>query len=289
MLLAEILARNADVLCLNEVDHFDFFSEHLTKHGYKGIWEKRHHHDGVCLFWKESIFSFLSSTVVRLNTNYGMVRSFPHVGLYVFLGFEGHEICFVVTHLKSGPTSESVRVSQTALLLEGLQKVTAGKDNIPIIMCGDFNSVPDNNVYDFVTTGSLKQAEFGVKKGLIDWIASPNIADFNHPFQFQSAYSLYKHAARTTFAQHDPPSGNYLLLNQGLPATVKEECPYTLYIQWGPLHWKSVIDYIFFTPASLSVVSLLSIPKEEDLPDYLPCRNHPSDHLSIMAEFQLLL
>lgn len=180
-----------------------------------------------------SIFSFLSSTVVRLNTNYGMVRSFPHVGLYVFLGFEGHEICFVVTHLKSGwpskspsplltnplgPTSESVRVSQTALLLEGLQKVTAGKGNKPLQSDNwSFNqtifllSCVVISIQFQITMFmiSLQQdpwnklnLEWKVPcsqfladhlEGLIDWIASPNIADFNHPFQFQSAYSLYKH------------------------------------------------------------------------------------------------
>jgi len=49
---------------------------------------------------------------------------------------------------------------------------------------------------------------------------------------------------------------------------------------------KRTIDYLFYTPGSLTVSKLLEIPTSESLTELLPFSKYPSDHLSIMAEFQ---
>ena len=47
------------------------------------------------------------------------------------------------------------------------------------------------------------------------------------------------------------------------------------------------IDYVWYSPAALRPVTLLSIPaREQALPAFLPAANYPSDHLAIAGRFE---
>lgn len=48
---------------------------------------------------------------------------------------------------------------------------------------------------------------------------------------------------------------------------------------------KRVIDYVFYSPAALSVVALLHMPTIAELPDRLPCTAYPSDHIACGVRF----
>ena len=56
LLFQELQQLNADVICMEEVDHFDDFRTHLTQYGYEGIFKKKvgSNLDGCALFWKPS-------------------------------------------------------------------------------------------------------------------------------------------------------------------------------------------------------------------------------------------
>ncbi|ELR10995.1 uncharacterized protein ACA1_354330 [Acanthamoeba castellanii str. Neff] len=47
---------------------------------------------------------------------------------------------------------------------------------------------------------------------------------------------------------------------------------------------RRTIDYIWYPADAMVPVALLAVPAVSDLPDRLPCRNHPSDHLALYAE-----
>ena len=46
---------------------------------------------------------------------------------------------------------------------------------------------------------------------------------------------------------------------------------------------KKVIDHIFVTKKDFDILSLLELPKKEDVEDSIPNRHFPSDHLRLEA------
>lgn len=46
---------------------------------------------------------------------------------------------------------------------DGKGKKKPGLKNIPVILTGDLNSIPTNNVYTLLSTSKLKHVEFGSK------------------------------------------------------------------------------------------------------------------------------
>lgn len=121
---------------------------------------------------------------------------------------------------------------------------------IPLLVCGDFNSTSDSGVYDLITQGSLSNshADLGTQK----------YGDFtrngmSHPFSMKSAYSNIR----------DWPWTNY-----------KPD-------------FREVIDYVWYSTNALQVTGLLGevdadyIRKVPGFPNW----HFPSDHLALWAEF----
>jgi CCR4-NOT transcription complex subunit 6 len=121
---------------------------------------------------------------------------------------------------------------------------------IPILICGDFNSTQDSGVYDLITQGSLSNShsELGPQK----------YGDFTrngmtHPFSLQSSYGKIG------------------------------ELPFT---NWTP-DFRSVIDYVWYSTNTLQVAGLLGQvdPQYMSRVPGFPNYHFPSDHLLLMAEY----
>lgn len=123
---------------------------------------------------------------------------------------------------------------------------------IPLLVCGDFNSTLDSGVYDLITQGSLSNSHAD--------LGSQKYGDFtrngmNHPFSLKSAYS-----------------------NIG-------EWPFTNYTP----DFREVIDYVWYSTNALQVTALLGEIDPEYMrrvPGF-PNWHFPSDHLALWAEFQV--
>ena len=110
-------------------------------------------------------------------------------------------------------------------------------------------------------------------------------ANLKHPFSYtiNSAYSSlpigtlnYKY--EVNFEAWPLPDHDLT----GLPLHKKRDAPVTLRTPGTQL----TIDYIWYSSNYLRPVKLLEIPNEKNLP-FLPCKEHPSDHLSLMCEFEV--
>lgn len=123
---------------------------------------------------------------------------------------------------------------------------------IPILVCGDFNSTQDSGVYDLITEGSLSNSHQD--------LGNQKYGDFTrngmtHPFTLKSSY-------------HDIG-----------------ELPFT---NWTP-DFRDVIDYIWFSTNTLQVTGLLGqvdqnyMTRVPGFPNY----HFPSDHLLLMAEYHV--
>lgn len=63
----------------------------------------------------------------------------------------------VTTHLKSNFSGsfEATRVAQAAILMEEIENFSPIEDDVPLILCGDFNSTPAESVYRLLLKGDV--------------------------------------------------------------------------------------------------------------------------------------
>jgi nocturnin len=170
-ILHEIFRVNADILCLEEVDHYhDTLYPHLAQHGYRGFFSKKPdwHNDGLAILYKEDKFRIIENEVIRFSDS-------NQIGLYAKMRhmYEGYDFVVCCTHLVSNKAFEQGRVAAIRILLGNLLKF--GID-LPVVICGDFNSEPFWTTYQ-------------------EMIYSP--------FGFRSVYY------NTLFAESEPPFTTY--------------------------------------------------------------------------------
>lgn len=167
LILEEILTYRPDILCLQEVDHYyDTFQPIMSSLGYEGSFlakpwspclevERNNGPDGCALFYRRSRFSLQNTSHLRLSA---MMLPTNQVAIVQMLNCQltGRRLCVAVTHLKARSGWERLRSAQGADLLQRLRgiisrggasesQVTFGTE--PVVICGDFNAEPSEDVY----------------------------------------------------------------------------------------------------------------------------------------------
>ncbi|KAG1684516.1 hypothetical protein DVH05_011030 [Phytophthora capsici] len=173
---ASSLPVSPDVICLQEVDNYnEFWAAAMKKLGYKGIFIKKTSKkpDGVAVFWNEKKLKVKESKQVSLDLPVGDETDIDHelrsrastrgsVGAIVQFEHLETQLEFVVatTHLFWDPMQEDVKLLQSRRLLLTIDEfVSTLNASTPIIFSGDFNSLPDSKVYNFITnTNSFSSA-----------------------------------------------------------------------------------------------------------------------------------
>uniref|UniRef100_UPI0037E71823 nocturnin n=1 Tax=Semicossyphus pulcher TaxID=241346 RepID=UPI0037E71823 len=164
LILEEILTYRPDILCLQEVDHYyDTFQPIMASLGYHGTFlakpwspcldvEQNNGPDGCALFYRRSRFSLQSTAHLRLSA---MMLPTNQVAIVQTLSCRvtGRRLCVAVTHLKARSGWERLRSAQGADLLQSLRSITSRGDSeaepgsVPLVVCGDFNAEPSEDVY----------------------------------------------------------------------------------------------------------------------------------------------
>lgn len=309
-ILNEILAYNADILCLQEVqsDHFDdFLSGELAKAGYTAVYKKKTAQvftgnsyviDGCAIFFKKDRFTLIKKYEVEFNkAALSLVESLgaanqkkdalnrlmkDNVALIVVLealepaGVQGGKrqlLCVANTHIHANTELNDVKLWQVHTLLKGLEKIAASAE-IPMVVCGDFNSVPGSAAHSLLSNGrvdathpELATDPFGILR--------PS-SKLCHPLPLMSAYmSLSKQCLESEAVERQrtmisPETGEPIFTN----------CTKDFF---------GALDYIFYTEDTLAPLSLLELPAESEVrAKYggLPNTQWSSDHVALMAEFQ---
>jgi len=166
-------------------------------------------------------------------------------------GFNGgHVICVINTHILADPEFTDVKLWQAQMLLRTLEIMPI--KSMPLLICGDFNSTPDSGVYELWRTGSVR---------------SDN-ADLNH-----DPYGLISNLA----------IGHQLRLMSAYETCNGREAQYTNYTE----DLKGTLDYIWFSPDTLSVLAISEVDIESQLAQEtaLPSSARPSDHISLVCTF----
>ena len=313
LILDEIRERDADIVCLQELDKYsydEFFRTKLSYNGYKGFYaqksraetlgENAKYVDGCGIFWKEKKYVILDQqhmvfgrkAVERpgAKASADMLNRVWHrddIAVVTLLEnrVTGSRLIVVNAHIYWNPEFKDVQLIQVAVLMEQLAKLAekysklpaATNKNIfrfsdaedseeavpepgpsleydsgpqiPMIICGDFNSGAKSAVYELLTHGGFKGQHSDLKER--DYGSFSN--NMSHPFTLKSAYSS---VGELSFTNYTPA-------------------------------FTDVLDYIFYSSNALRVSGLLGeVDKEylQRVPGF-PNFHFPSDHLALMAEF----
>ncbi|KAF7321902.1 hypothetical protein MKEN_00712400 [Mycena kentingensis (nom. inval.)] len=317
-IMEEVTASKADIVCLQEVDigqYEEFFSKQLRELGYEGVYgaktryrtmsdPDRRQVDGSAIFYKRDRFQLVENHLVEFNTiamqrhdfkktdamfNRVLVRD--HIGIVCLLEDieTGTRMVVTNTHLHWDAAYSDVKLVQTALLLEEVEKIasafakypprppatpSAHEDEsaprpvpptysdgtkIPMILCGDFNSTPLSGVYDFLSSGTLNANHPDFLSHTYGNYTSEGL---RHKLGLKSAYSLMG------------------------PGGVSEEIMPMTNLTPG---FRAVIDYIWYSSANVVLNSVVGEIDREYLEKVVgfPNQHFPSDHIALTATFTI--
>ncbi|XP_022742652.1 carbon catabolite repressor protein 4 homolog 1-like [Durio zibethinus] len=309
--LREIVGYRADIVCLQEVqsDHFEeFFAPELDKHGYQALYKRKtnevyngniHTIDGCATFFRRDRFSHVKKYEVEFNKAAQSLTEVAvqttqkkaalnrlvkdNVALIVVLEakFSNHGadnpgkrqlLCVANTHLNVQQELKDVKIWQVHTLLKGLEKIAASAD-IPMLVCGDFNSIPGSAPHSLLAMGKVDPLHPDL---LVDPLAilRPH-SKLTHQLPLVSAYSSFARGVGLGLEQQrrrmDPTTNEPLFTN----------CT---------RDFIGTLDYIFYTADSLTVESLLELLDEDSLrkDTALPSPEWSSDHIALLAEFRCM-
>lgn len=171
-------------------------------------------------------------------------------------------------------TTTAATETTTTTSGDKLQQMHDDDDMLPLILLGDFNSLPDSGVTEFLIDGHINSLHEDFRdhkySSCSNSVAIPNVVNttagsaesmstvlnYNHPFNLASAYK-------------------------------KDIMPYTNYTP----QFKAIIDYIFYSQNSIQLLGVLGALDKNWFKGNrikgLPHVNFPSDHLPLLAKFKL--
>ncbi|CAK0911320.1 unnamed protein product [Prorocentrum cordatum] len=270
----------------------DWFKPQLAEAGYEGIYQQKKRDpifhrgkytaEGCATFYKTTRFKRVDKQVIDYDklsaSEVGMLEANPqqvdkclqrfckgNIALAVILEdlhiktthssqvpgpSGGHVLCVVNTHILCDPGSADVKLWQAHLLLQTLKGMSIG--NMPLLICGDFNSTPDSAVYEYLRKGSVRGDHEDLR---------------NDPCGLMGKLTLRHSLCMATAYQ----------------TCNGREAQYTNYTE----DFKGTLDYIWFSPDALAVLAISQVDDESQLTQEtaLPSSTRPSDHVSLVATF----
>ncbi|XP_075720710.1 protein angel homolog 2 isoform X2 [Rhinoderma darwinii] len=340
-ILRELQEMNADILCLQEVqdDHYqEQIKPNLEALGYICEYKVRtgSKPDGCAICFKSDKFNLkLVKPVEYFRQNIALLDR-DNIGLVLILqpktrGRDVPMICVANTHLLYNPRRGDIKLTQLAILLAEITEVAQIQDGrfCPIVLCGDFNSVPGSPLHRFVKEGTLYYEGLTIGKvsgqeryskgqrilSIPIWPKSLGITQkcvYDSPGKDETPEgSLEGQIVEKTDEQTKEPDirvDSNLWHHFSLSSAYSHYFPDTGMPEITTCHSKSAItvDYIFYSaehndvfrqPGSegpcngLRLLGRLSLLNEQDLwsVNGLPNETNSSDHLSLLAKFRLEL
>ncbi|XP_078428045.1 DNAse I-like superfamily protein [Wolffia australiana] len=171
-LLIEFGLWSPDIMCLQEVDRFPDLEEELNRRGYSGVWKMRTGDavDGCAIFWRESRFvlrhvEHIEFAKLGLRDNVAQICVFESTrsqrSKFAEASTDGLDppgidrivVCNI--HVLFNPKRGDIKLGQVRTLLNQAHTVSKAWNDAPVIICGDFNSIPMSPLYNFISEQKL--------------------------------------------------------------------------------------------------------------------------------------
>nr|XP_016935605.1 2',5'-phosphodiesterase 12 [Drosophila suzukii]XP_016935614.1 2',5'-phosphodiesterase 12 [Drosophila suzukii] len=285
LFINEIIGYNSDLICLQEVDQriFDFDLKEILEqppYNFHGIMApKGTCAEGVAIFFRKSRFELLDSQVLHLGPSLPKLPVFESLWNKIKVNSQlAERICdrsttlqtcllriketdnYVLvanTHLYFHPDADHIRLLQMGFSMLFIEHIISkavqdfnisSPQNIGLIFCGDFNSVPECGIYKLMT-------EQLAEESLEDWSSNTEQAvsnvELSQPFKMVSACGA-------------PEFTHYTTLFSGC------------------------LDYIFYQNDRFELLKYVPLPTEEELKanTAIPSAVFPSDHVALVADLR---
>ncbi|KAK9129048.1 hypothetical protein Syun_017845 [Stephania yunnanensis] len=262
-LLREIVGYKADIICLQEV--------------YNGT---AYAIDGCATFFRRDKFSHVKKYEVEFNkaaqSLTDAVVPIPQKKTALSRLLKDNVALIAVLEAKFSNHGVDTPGKRQLLcvvhtLLKGLEKIAVSAD-IPMLVCGDFNSMPASAPHALLAMGKVDQMHPDLATDPLG-ILRPS-SKLTHQLPLVSAYSSFARMGvglglEPQRRKMDPTTNEPLFTN----------CT---------RDFIGTVDYIFYTADSLTVESLLELLDEDSLrkDTALPSPEWSSDHIALLAEFR---
>ncbi|RHY23643.1 hypothetical protein DYB32_009104 [Aphanomyces invadans] len=181
LILDEISRYAPDIICLEELDHFDWMQTQLDATGYSGhfaaklespCFECSDRPDGCAIFIKRAKgLQIKHMCTIRFHDDRGAPTN--QLALIARISQDGLPLLIVAcTHLKStkSKAGEAIRLAQVQQLHKHV--VDHGGADDPMVICGDFNAIPsDNDEYDALAIPAM--LDFGWISSYAEAVSAP--------------------------------------------------------------------------------------------------------------------
>jgi len=180
--------------------------------------------------------------------------------------FVKQNILLATCHIHWDPEFCDVKLIQTMILVDQLKKILEEHptSNVQLLLCGDFNSLPESGVIEYIENGEI----------------SKNHKDFKNIEYNKSLCQMMSHRSDEDMYNH----------NFRLRSAIKQDImPYTNYTY----EFKGMIDYIFYPSQTMKPTGFLGPVDSQWLKENkvvgCPHPQVPSDHFSLLVELVMPL
>jgi len=283
-----------------QADHYEnHLYATMSDNGYEGVYKQKTRQsmglagkvDGCALFWRRTKFVLIESYSIEFNelaqrqatqvlglnprSDEGVAflnrLSRDNVAQLVVLELaqqsmrssrdQINQVCIANTHLYSNKDFPDVKLWQTWQLLQELETFVLSRGTqLPLMICGDFNSTPDTAVYDLLSRQAVHPGHPDVNLH-DDSVPNvlPDAMSITHSFQLGSAYQ--------TVIGEEPKNTNFTT------------------------NFKGVLDYIWYSAQNLRPLSAAPVPDDSLLTRHgeaLPSTEYSSDHIMLISDMQIM-
>ncbi|XP_004235772.1 carbon catabolite repressor protein 4 homolog 5 isoform X2 [Solanum lycopersicum] len=299
LICKEIRDYNPDIMCFQEVDRFDDLDYLLQKEGFKGVYQARtgDASDGCAIFWNNKLFDILHEESIEFQ-NFNLRNNVCQLCVFKMnvksstkdVSASNSESVsspsFLVgnIHVLYNPNRGDIKLGQVRLFLESAQRLSHEWGDIPVVLAGDLNSMPQSAMYQFLTSNKL-DIQMHDRKQISGQIYPLQNRSFNPRLSYRwsneelllatgTGASQLIHQLQLRSAYAGAPGSSRTRENSGEPLATSYHSKFL-----------GTVDYIWHTTEFVPVRVLDTLPVDIlRRTGGLPSEKWGSDHLSLVCE-----
>ncbi|KAK4361983.1 hypothetical protein RND71_017224 [Anisodus tanguticus] len=299
LICKEIRDYNPGIMCFQEVDRFDDLDHLLQKEGFKGVYQARTGDacDGCAIFWNSKLFDILHEESIEfqkfdLRNNVcqlcvfkmNVKSSSKDMNTSNLESVSSQSFLVGNIHVLYNPNRGDIKLGQVRLFLESAQTLSQKWGDIPVVLAGDLNSMPQSAMYQFLTSNKL-DIQMHDRKQISGQIYPLHDRSFNRRLSYRWTNEELM-LATGTGASHLIHQLQLRSAYAGVPGSsrTRENCGEPLVTSYHS-KFMGTVDYIWHTTEFVPVRVLDTLPIDiVRRTRGLPSKKWGSDHLALVCE-----